>query len=398
MLSRSTSGSRDWPPEPRTRVFSQFKLSGKIVGTIVVVLACTSVLSFWITQRRINQQAEEAFRDKVRQITGMASTTREWFSDNLDTLVPNREFKDLNQVPVVAAWRVAKMYAKDNGMTFHTPSLSPRDPNDQPDDFERRALEKFQQEPSLKEFSERASVDGKEVMRYAQPVRLTQDCLVCHGEPLGEKGPFGYAKEGMKAGDLRGAFSVTASTEQLVKTANSNSIAIFLLSFFTLLASAAAVYLVVQKLVVRPLSDSVELANRIASNDLAADDLVVHSEDEIGEATTALNTMKNNLRQMVHAIASTAESVAAASEELSATAGEQTQAAENQRNQVTQIATAMHQMTSTVVEVSGNSNRAAEAARQSSEMAHRGGEIVENTLEDHERHLQCRQHHRQAGG
>ena len=107
---------------------------------------------------------------------------------------------------------------------------------------------------------------------------------------------------------------------------------------------------------------------------------MVDSEDEIGEATAALNTMKNNLRQMVHAIASTAESVAAASEELSATAGEQSQAAETQRNQVMQIATAMHEMTSTVVEVSGNSNRAAEVARQSAEMANRGGEIVENTL------------------
>ena len=120
-------------------MFSQFKLSGRIVGTIVVVLLFTSVLSFWITQRRINRQAEEAFRDKVRQITGMASTTREWFSDNLDTLVPDRNFKDLNQVPVVAAWRVAKLYAKDNDMTFHTPSLNPRNPKNLPDDFERRA-------------------------------------------------------------------------------------------------------------------------------------------------------------------------------------------------------------------------------------------------------------------
>ena len=104
-------------------------------GTIVVVLACSSVLSFWITQRRINQQAEEAFRDKVRQITGMASTTRAWFSDNLDTLVPNREFKNLNQVPVVAAWRVAQKYAQDNDMTFHTPSLTPRNPKNLPDQF-----------------------------------------------------------------------------------------------------------------------------------------------------------------------------------------------------------------------------------------------------------------------
>ncbi|MGC2210723.1 MAG: methyl-accepting chemotaxis protein [Candidatus Korobacteraceae bacterium] len=361
-------------------MFSHFKLSGKIVGTIVVVLACTSVLSFWITQRRINQQAEEAFRDKVRQIVGMTSTMREWYCDNLKTLYGNGNITDLNQVPAVAAWSVAKRYAQDNKFTFRIPALNPRNPDNLPDDFEHRALQKFQQDFSLKEYSERSSVDGKDTMRYAQPVRLTQDCLVCHGEPAGQKDPLGFAKEGMKNGDLYGAFSVSAPTEQLVKTANSNSIAMFLLSLFTLLASAAAVYLVVQKLVVRPLSNSVELANRIANNDLSADDLVVDSQDEIGDATAALNTMKNNLRQMVHAIASTAESVAAASEELSATAGEQTQAAETQRNQVIQIATAMHEMTSTVVEVSGNSNRAAEVARQSAEMANRGGEIVENTL------------------
>jgi methyl-accepting chemotaxis protein len=339
-------------------VLSRIKLTGKIVGTIVVVLTCTSVLSFWVTQHRVNRQAEDAFRETIRQITSMASTTENWSSGRIDT----------------------QKYADNNNMRFRTPSLHPRTPNYQPDDFERRALEMFQQDPSIKDFSERAAIDGKEVMRYAQPIRITQDCLVCHGGTAGEKDPSGFAMEGMKDGELIGAFSVSASTEQLIRMANSNSIAIFLLSFFTLLASAAAVYLVVQKLIVGPLSNSVELANRIANNDLSSNDLVVDSEDEIGEASAALNTMKNNLRQIVHSIASTAESVAAASEELSATADEQTQAAETQRNQVLQIATAMHQMTSTVVEVSGNSNRAAEVARQSAEMANRGGEIVENTL------------------
>jgi methyl-accepting chemotaxis protein-2 (aspartate sensor receptor) len=87
----------------------------------------------------------------------------------------------------------------------------------------------------------------------------------------------------MKTGDLRGAFSVTASTEQLVSTARSNSVATFLLSFLTLLASAAAVYVLVRKLVTRPLSKSVELADRIANNDLSMDDLIVSSEDEIGK-------------------------------------------------------------------------------------------------------------------
>ena len=366
--------------EARNRVFSRVKLSGKIVGTIVVVLAVTSLISFCITQRRINQQAEEAFRDKVRQITGMASTTQVWFSDNIGTMVAGSNFTNINQVPVVVAWSVAQRYARDNQMTFHTPSLNPRNPKNEPDEFERRALNEFQKEPSLKEYSERVTVDGKEQMRYAQPIHLSQDCLLCHGDPAGQKGPFGGVKEGMKAGDLRGAFSVSASTEQLVQTASSNSIAIFLLSFLTLLASAGAVYLVVRRIVVRPLSRSVELANCIANNDLSMDDLIVDSKDEIGDATASLNTMKNNLRKMVHSIASTAESVATASEEISASAAEQSQAAETQRNQVLQIATAMHQMTSTVIEVSDNSNRAAAVAHQSAEMANRGGAIVENTL------------------
>jgi methyl-accepting chemotaxis protein len=339
-------------------MFDRFKLSAKIVGTIVIVLALTSVITSFISQRRINQQSEDAFRDKVRQITNVAISAQTWTSANLDT----------------------KTYADSTGMAFRTPSLQPRDPKNQPDAFERQALEKFQQDPSLKEYSERATVDGKEVMRYIQPVRLTQDCLACHGDPAGEKDPYGHAKEGLKAGDLRGGFSVTTPAEELISTANSNSIAVFLLSFLTLLVSAGAVYLVVQRLVIQPLSKSVDLASHIANNDLSVDDLVVESQDEIGEATAALNKMKNNLRQMVHSIAGTAESVASASEEIAANAAEQSHAAETQRNQVLHIATAMHEMTSTVLEVSGNANRASDIARQSAEMANQGGVIVGNTL------------------
>jgi methyl-accepting chemotaxis protein len=279
----------------------------------------TSTVSFWITQRRVNQQAEEAFRDKVRQITGMAGATRVWFSDNIDTLVPGKSFKSLNQVPVVAAWSVARQYATSQDMEFHTPSLTPRNPKNQPDDFERHALETFQKDPSLKEFSERRVEDGKSVMRYAQAIRLTQDCLFCHGDPVGAKDPFGYAKEGMKAGDLRGAFSVRASTEGLVQTARSNSIALFLTSFLSLLAAAGVVFVLVRKLVTKPLSSAVDLANHIANNNLAVEDLPVGSDDEIGSATSALNTMKNNLRRTVQAIAEASLHVASASEELNAT-------------------------------------------------------------------------------
>lgn len=132
----------------------------------------------------------------------MASETRIWFSSNLDTAV-RRDFKNLNQVPVVVAWKIAEKYAEKQGMCFRTPALQPRNPDNRPDDFERRALEAFVRDPSLGEFSEREVHNGKDVMRYARPVRLTRDCLVCHGTPAGEEGAYGFKKEGMKDGELK---------------------------------------------------------------------------------------------------------------------------------------------------------------------------------------------------
>ncbi len=364
-------------------MLSKTRLTAKIVATIVITLVVTSAVSFWITQRRVNQQAEEAFRDKVRQITGMASATRSWFSSNIEVLVPDKNFKHLQQVPVVVAWSVAQQYAEAQKMSFHTPSLSPRDPKNQPDEFERRALENFQKDPSLAEFSERETENGEEVMRYAQPVRLTADCLLCHGDPAGQKDPFGYTKEGMKAGDLRGAFSVKASTQTLVETSKANSIAIFLIGILTLLTAAGVMFFLVRKLVVKPLSAAVRLATGIAANDLALADLAIDSHDEIGEAAAALNTMKNNLRTTVQAIAETSIHVAAASEELSSTShqitanSEETSAQANvvstSAQQVSQnlqtVATGAEEMGASIKEIAKNATEAAKVATSAVKVA-----------------------------
>ncbi len=361
-------------------MFRNIRITGKLVGAIVATLLVTSAISFWITQRRVNDQAEEAFRDKVRQITGMAGATRSWFSGHIQTMVPDGKFKSLNQVPVVVAWSVAQQYADQHQMTFHTPSLNPRDPKNRPDDFERRALEKFGNDAGLKEYSERTEESGEEFMRYAQPVRVSEDCLTCHGFPVGEKDPFGYPKEGMKVGDLRAAFAVKAPTQVLVQQSSSNSIAIFLISFFTLLVAAGVVFGLVRKLMVKPLSASLELANQIAQNNLAVGDLCVEADDEIGEVTTALNKMKNNLRSVIESIAGTADNVVSASEEISSSATLQAQGAETQKDQAAQVATAMQEMSSTVLQVSENSNKAASASDKAAQTARRGGNIVEETL------------------
>jgi len=102
-------------------MFSNLKMSTKILGAITLILSITSGASFWIMHSRINRQAEDAFRDKLHQITGMASATRTWFAGNIEVMVPSRDFKHLEQVPVVVAMRTAEQYASKQGMTFRTP-------------------------------------------------------------------------------------------------------------------------------------------------------------------------------------------------------------------------------------------------------------------------------------
>ena len=364
-------------------MFRRMKLSAKILSAILGVFAVTSAISFWVTQDRIEKQQEDAFRDKLRQITGMAAATRQWFAGNIELLVPNRDFKHLEQVPVVVALKVAEQYAESSGMQFRTPSLSPRDPKDSPRDWEREALEAFQRDPNLKEYTERATVDGREVMRYAEPVRITQDCLQCHGDPAGEKDPFGYPKEGMKVGDLRAAFTLEAPADVLVQEARTNSITTFLVTFLTVLSAIAVVYFVIRKFVVKPIGSCAQFARTIAEKNLAANDLEIVSEDEVGTAMQALNTMKNTLRGMVESIGGAAENMAKASEEVStksqeitansqetsAQAGVVSSATQQVSQNLQTVATGAEEMGASIKEIAKNATEAAKVATSAVEVA-----------------------------
>jgi methyl-accepting chemotaxis protein len=370
-------------------MLKKLNLTQKVILSISAVLIVTSLLGFWITRQRVNRQAEEAFRDKVRQITGMATATRTWYSENLDKLVPNHEFKHIEQVPVVVAWKVAQQYASSAGMEFKTPSLSPRNPHNQPDDFERRALTKFQQDPNLTEYSERMTENGRDWMRFAQPVRATEDCLFCHGDPVGAKDPFGYSKEGMKVGELRGAFSVRASTDELVATASSNSRALFLINLFTLIAACLAVALVLRQAVIKPIARVNALLHSVAEGDLTHR-MEVTSQDEVGQMADALNTTVGRISEVIGAIksesvnlanaseefSSVSQQISANSEETSAQASAVSTATEEVNRSLQTVATATEEMSASISEIAKNATESAKIAAEALQVASQTNVIV----------------------
>ncbi len=155
------------------------------------------------------------------------------------------------------------------------------------------------------------------------------------------------------------------------------AMALFCLLSFVCLTLAAAL---ITRRITHSISALVASAKAIAAGDLTIADLKIHSNDELGELTDAINRMKEGLRLMIGSVATTAERVASASEEMSSASTQQAQGAETQRQQAEHVATAMTEMAATVLQVSENSNKAADAARNAADLAKNGGKIVEDAI------------------
>jgi len=85
-------------------------------------------------------------------------------------------------------------------------------------------------------------------------------------------------------------------------------------------------------------------AEAIAAGDLTREDLNVHSQDELGDLTTAINKMSGSLKRMILAITENAVHVASASEELNTTSQQITANSEETSTQADVVSKAAQQV------------------------------------------------------
>lgn len=95
-------------------------------------------------------------------------------------------------------------------------SLKQKNPENVPDDFEIMVLKNMQKQ-KLKEvfYSETLDTSERKILRYLAPIYVKEQCLQCHGEPVGKMSISGHKKDGYKLGDLLGAVSVIAPLEPI---------------------------------------------------------------------------------------------------------------------------------------------------------------------------------------
>lgn len=133
--------------------------------------------------------------------------------------------------------------------------------------------------------------------------------------------------------------------------------------------------IIITRQITRPLQQTLEVVNRIASGDLTHT-ITITRRDELGVLQQGIQRMGATLRDLISGIRDGVTQIASAAEELSAVTEQTSAGVNNQKIETDQVATAMQEMSATVHEVARNAEQASVAAANADTQARDGDKVV----------------------
>ncbi|WP_207687085.1 methyl-accepting chemotaxis protein [Desulfonema limicola] len=321
----------------------KWSLRGKIVITGIFLPAVLVIFLMQMYIKESDQRSLAAFSDKARIICLTSESILEemeekWdlglFSmEQLKTLAKNNEInKIFETVPVFTAMSAAMRKADKGGYVFKAPRFNPRNPDNKPDETESRIL-KIIKNQNLDEYYE---VDEKiNAVRYFRPVRLSESCLICHGNSDDSEKLWGntqgkditnYPMENWKKGEIQGAFEIIQSldeSDRLLAESVKKALAVVIISLILIALFFAT-------LAIRILSHSVTMPIRRIIDKVSSASFILSEE---------------------------AKNVAKSSEELA-------DGAMSQASSIEQSATALEQVTAMTKSTALNVKKTSQVARE----------------------------------
>lgn len=190
-------------------------------------------------------------------------------------------------VPIIAALESMQKLADINGFSFRTPKLNPRNTKNYPDALEKEIISYFKQSKAAS--LERIDRDHGLVF-HAKPVIIQESCLVCHGNPAKSptangKDLFGFAMENWKAGDIVGAYVVSAPIDRLDAQVQEA----FLSSLFVMLALGVLAivlgFIYMNRSVVKPVYSSLDRLNEESKRSESAATALLNINNNVNAGT-----------------------------------------------------------------------------------------------------------------
>lgn len=292
--------STDHPGRP-FRYGIRFKIAVSI-GVIMVALMAVDIL--WNLSLQ-NAQAENEAREKAEVLASEMRAAWDFVDMNQDVInrAEDGTFRTKHLVCVVAAKSISMLFTTETDYSIRFTNDTPRQAANAPDEFEQEALAAFNADPERKAFWRVVDAgDGTLVFRYTEPLYVTESCLECHGDPVGELDQYGYPKEGMQVGQVGGAMSITEPMDIYAAGIQDSMMQQAIMVLFMMVAAFIGLYFVTSRLVLRPIDELRSAAGAVGKGDfnytLTVPDPGERPRDELAELTGEFDRMARDLEAL----------------------------------------------------------------------------------------------------
>jgi len=371
------------------------KLNVKITLYVAVIVLAGMGVLFTVNFFQMKNEFFKAEIAKARSFVLAAEGVREYMAHSYEAGIYDTEkVKDdldklLLTVPIVGALKVMELKSEEVGLKFKVPKVSPRNPDNTPDELDLKAL------AILKTLDKGGKVTPEYIMhdkkgkqiRYYKSVRLSKMCEGCHGDPANsenlwgnDKGldPTGTKMENWREGELHGAFEIFLPTA-LVYASIYKSLGVSALVFLPVTVLILVFLIVINsKLIFKRLEMMADALHKVAGGDFSVY-VTPSANDEVGDLAESLNKMVSDVNDAMSVVVDSIASLASTSAELSSNAETIARGAQEQAEQAASTASAVEEVNSTVVEVAQNAANVSNSAEEASASVDQGHALVEQT-------------------
>ena len=346
----------------------------KVVMTIMVVFAILLAGGAYLIGHQLQTDLERVLADQAFIVQKQIEVTRAYVTKNFVVKAKAAGMKtgidhsqpDTIPFPATFTRETSEQLAQEDVYNARVISLTPLNAKNAPQDgFEKDALTALA--AGQKEFTKIATVMGKTFFRRAtQDLASVQACVGCH--------------EGKKVGEMLGAVSVQIPMDAPMAQLKNNLNNMYLGIFCVGLLMMGLLYLMIAKLVVKPMKGLESMAERAREGDLTARANVT-SQDEIGRTSESFNTMFDRVSEVIGSVKTAVSGITTGTSEINAGTSDLAERTSAQAGALEETSASMEEMTSTIKQNADNAKQANQLAVAAREVAEKGGTVTEKAVE-----------------
>jgi methyl-accepting chemotaxis protein len=346
----------------------------KVVIIIMVVFASLLAGGAYLIGQQLQADLERVLADQAFIVQKQIEVTRAYVTKQFVVkakaagMKTGIEHGDPDTIPFPATFtrETSEELAREGVYNARVISATPLNAKNGPQDpFEKEALVALGS--GQKEFTKIDTVNGKMVFRRAtQDLASVKACVGCH--------------EGKQVGEMLGAVSVQIPMDAPTAQLQSNLHNMYLGIIAVGVLMMGLLYLMIAKLVIKPMKGLEAMAERAREGDLTVRANVT-SQDEIGRTSESFNTMFDRVSEVIGAVKTAVSGITTGTSEINAGTSDLSERTSAQAGALEETSASMEEMTSTIKQNADNSKQANQLAVAAREVAEKGGAVTEKAVE-----------------